>query len=289
LSLKEVAMPAATEDRVAAHLAALQTSVAELVTGEQWQRYLSVQARFHSYSFWNTLAILRARPNATRLAGFQQWRQLGRHVRKGEHGIAILAPIVRTVEQVQTDDASGPAESERRCVGFKVVYVFDVAQTDGDPLPETPAPTTVNGDAPAWLWHALAEQITGAGFHLERGPLPEPWSDANGVTLIEDRQVIVRHDLPDAQAIKTCAHELAHVLLHTGAHGALPRAVREVEAESVAFIVCSAAAGMDTAGYTLPYVAHWSNGDTALVAATGERTAACARTILDQLEEGRDR
>ena len=93
----------------------------------------------------------------------------------------------------------------------------------------------------------------------------------------------------DAQAIKTCAHELAHVLLHTDENCALPRAVREVEAESVAFIVCSAGGGMDTTGYTLPYVAHWSNGDTALVAATGERVAACARAILGQLEEGRDR
>jgi hypothetical protein len=282
-------MPTATEDRVAVHLAALQSSVAELVTGEQWQRYLSVQARFHGYSFWNTLAILRARPDASRLAGFQQWRRLGRYVRTGEHGIAILAPIVRTVEQAEPDDAAGPAEGERRCVAFKVVYVFDVAQTDGDPLPEIPAPATVNGDAPLWLWYALAEQIGGTGFHLERGPLPEPWSDANGITLVADQRVIVRHDLPDAQAIKTCAHELAHVLLHTGETCALPRAVREVEAESVAFIVCSTGGGMDTAGYTLPYVAHWSNGDTALVAATGERVAACARQILNQLEEGRDR
>jgi hypothetical protein len=281
-------MPTAIEDRVAVHLAALQSSVAEFVTGEQWQRYLSVQARFHSYSFWNTLAVLCARPDARRLAGFQQWRRLGRHVRKGEHGIAILAPIVRTVEHAEHDDAGGATESERRCVGFKVVYVFDVAQTDGDPLPEIPAPATVDGDAPVWLWYALAEQIAGAGFHLERGPVPEPWSGANGITLVEDRRVVVRHDLPDAQAIKTCAHELAHVLLHTDANCALPRAVREVEAESVAFIVCSSAAGMDTAGYTLPYVAHWSNGDTALVAATGERVAACARAMLDRLERGPD-
>jgi hypothetical protein len=280
-------VPNVTEDRVAVHLAALQSAVAELVTGERWQCYLSVQARFHSYSFWNTVAILRARPDASRLAGFQQWRRLGRHVRKGEHGIAILAPIVRTVEQAEPDNAGGPAEGERRCVGFKVVYVFDVAQTDGDPLPEIPAPATVDGDAPVWLWYALAEQIAGAGFHLERGPLPEPWSDANGVTLVEDRRVVVRHDVPDAQAIKTCTHELAHVLLHTDGNCALPRPVREVEAESVAFIVCSAAAGMDTAGYTFPYVAHWSNGDAALVAATGERVAACARTLLDRLEEGR--
>jgi DNA primase len=250
---------------------------------------LSVQARFHSYSFWNTLAILRARPDARRLAGFQQWRRLGRQVRKGEHGIGILAPIVRTVDHVEPDDTVGTAGSERRCVGFKVVYVFDVAQTDGDPLPEIPAPTTVHGDAPVWLWYALGEQIAGAGFHVERGPLPEPWSDADGITLVGDRRVIVRHDLPNAQAVKTCAHELAHVLLHTDESCALPRAVREVEAESVAFIVCSAGGGMDTAGYTLPYVAHWSNGDTALIAATGERVAACARTILDQLEDGRGR
>jgi hypothetical protein len=162
--------------------------------------------------FWNTLAILRARPDASRLAGFQQWRRVGRRVRKGEHGIGILAPVVRTVEPVEPNNAGGTANGERRCVGFKVVYVFDVAQTDGDPLPEIPAPATVNGDAPLWLWYALAEQIVGAGFLLERGPLPEPWSDANGITLAEDRRVIIRHDLADAQGIKTCAHELAHVL-----------------------------------------------------------------------------
>ena len=79
----------ATQDGVATHLAALQASVTELVTGEQWQLYLAVQARFHSYSFWNTLAIFTQRPDATLLAGFQQWRKLGRHVLKGQHGIAI--------------------------------------------------------------------------------------------------------------------------------------------------------------------------------------------------------
>ena len=279
----------ATEDRVATHLAALQTSVTELVTGEQWQHYLAVQARFHSYSFWNTLAIFTQRPDATLLAGFQQWRKLGRHVLKGEHGIAILAPIVRILDPTDNLSTTVPDEKVRRCVGFKVVHVFDVAQTDGDPLPDAPTPETVAGDGPAWLWHALAAQITAAGFHLERGPLPEPWSDANGVTMLDDRRVIVRHDLPDAQAIKTCAHELAHVLLHTDPTCPQPRPVREVEAESVAFVVCSAAAGMDTAGYSFPYVAHWSGGDTALIAATGERVAACARTILDRLDHGTDR
>jgi hypothetical protein len=282
-------MPTATEDRVAAHLAMLQSSVTELVTGEQWQRYLSVQTRFHTYSFWNTVAILRARPDATKLAGFRQWHSLGRRVRKGEHGIAILAPIVRTLDQLQPGNTAEPDEDERRCVGFKIVYVFDVAQTDGDPLPEPPMPATVNGDAPVWLWHAVAEQITAAGYRLERGPLPHPWSHANGITLVEDRHVIVRHDLLDAQALKTCTHELVHVLLHTDPHCALSRPVREVEAESVAFIVCSAAGGMDTAGYTFPYVAHWSGGDPAFVAACGQRVAACARGILDRVGQGHDR
>jgi hypothetical protein len=277
-------MSTATEDRVAIHLAALQSSVAELVTGEQWQRYLRVQARFHTYSFWNTVAIVRARPDATKLAGLHQWRRLGRHVRRGEHGIAILAPILRRVDRVEADNAG--EEAERRCVGFKVVYVFDVGQTDGDPLRSAPTPAIVDGKAPVWLWSALGAQITGAGFHLERGRIPEPWSDANGITLVEEARVIVRHDLPDAQAIKTCAHELAHILLHIDRDCALPRPVREVEAESVAFVVCSAAGDLDTAGYTFPYVARWSGGDPALVAATGLRVAACARTILDRCEPG---
>jgi hypothetical protein len=152
-----------------------------------------------------------------------------------------------------------------------------------------PAPVVVNGEGARWLWDAFAEQIASAGYHVERSPLPAPWSDANGVTLIDERRVLVRHDLPDAHAIKTCAHELAHVLLHTDENCPLPRRVREVEAESVAFIVCRAAGGLDTAGYTFPYVAHWSGGDTALVATTAQRVAACARTILGHLNDGFDR
>jgi hypothetical protein len=131
----------------------------------------------------------------------------------------------------------------------------------------------VDGNAPLWLWYALEEQVAAAGYRLERGPLPTRWADANGITLVDERRVIVRHDLPDAQAIKTCAHELAHVLLPTDPDCPLPLPVREVEAESVAFIVCRAAGDLDTAGYTFPYVAHWSGGDTSLVAATGERVA----------------
>jgi hypothetical protein len=111
--------------------------VSQLVTSQGWQDYLRVQARFHHYSANNVLLILIQKPDASRVAGFQQWKQLGRYVKRGESGIAIFAPITHKLKVTTTDDDDETA-SFIKLVGFKIVHVFDVGQTDGKPLPEVP-------------------------------------------------------------------------------------------------------------------------------------------------------
>lgn len=111
----------------------LRDGITELTNSDAWQRYLDVQGRFHNYSWGNSLLISRQYPEATKVAGYRTWQQLGRQVRKGERAIMILAPIVYTQK---TEDAVEPSTQSRVVRGFRSVPVFDIAQTDGEPLPE---------------------------------------------------------------------------------------------------------------------------------------------------------
>lgn len=266
------------EDRLAAVHGQLTAAVDALVDGPAWRRMLEVAARFHRYSPNNVLLITLQRPDATQVAGYQTWKQLGRQVRKGEAGIAILAPIA--VRRLAADDvppdAAQPETSERVLRGFRVTHVFDIGQTDGPPLPEV-RPQLLDGAAPLGVWADLLDQVEAAGYAFGYADI----APANGRTSHLERTVVLRPDLSGAQSVKTLAHELAHVLLHQP--GELPdgftRARAEVEAESVAFVVC-AAHGLATGEYTVPYVACWAGGDRELVRDTGMRVLSAAREIL---------
>jgi hypothetical protein len=156
---------AVTTSRTEELLQRLTEGVEQLTSSEAWLRYLDMQRRFHSYSFANCLLIAMQRPEATRVAGFRRWLELGRHVRKGEKGIAILAPIVSRVKVL--DEESG---DERTLVSaprsFRVVHVFDVAQTEGDELPEVPV-TRLTGDDPAGAYSQLVDVAHSLGFRVE--------------------------------------------------------------------------------------------------------------------------
>jgi len=333
----------------AAKLEQLHTTLAEQVgairNGQQWQRWLNVAATFPSYSLNNLLLISAQRPDATAVAGFGAWKALGRQVDKGSKGIAILAPMVRQPSEAAAGAgegagaaneagaertaggseanaavspagetpgaAKGPTTGQpaaRRGVGgFKVVHVFDVSQTSGTPLPERPRPVLLAGQAPEGLWDALAAQVQARGFELKRGDCA---GGANGLTHFLDRTVTVRADVDDAQAVKTLAHELGHVLLHdptglatvttpgmaltAGDPVLTPETVDtspgqcrgrlEVEAESVAYLVASAH-GLDTGAYTFAYVAGWAcEVDGArvdqVVRGTANRVLAAAKVVL---------
>ncbi len=267
-------------DRLAEVHERLVAAVEALTTGADWLRFLDTARRFRTYSLNNLLLIVAQRPDATRVAGYRTWQSLGRQVLRGEHGIAILAPC--TYKTDDSDDEAAETSHGRRVLrGFKVVHVFDIGQTEGEPLPEPPV-AILTGDAPGDLRDRLAQLIRAEGYAFTVGPLPEPFTDANGLTQHDARAVTVRHDLPAAKQAKTTAHELAHVLLHQpGAHD-LDRPRAEVEAESVAYLVC-AAAGLATDAYSFGYVATWSGGDADVIRATGERVIACAGRVLDAL------
>lgn len=250
-------------------LAQLQAGVEKLTTGEEWQRMLDMSNRLHAYSFGNVLLINCQRPGATMVAGYKRWQELGRQVRRGEKSIRILAPVV-----VKKEDEDG--NEKRALVGFRGTGVFDVSQTDGPPLPDV-RPCLLDGDAPSGLWDALAGQVEGRGFVLERGPC----GPANGLTDFTTRTVRVRDDVSPAQAAKTLAHELAHVLLHGPRHVQYfaCRGRCEVEAESVAYIVAGWA-GLPTDEYSFPYVAHWAGGDWKQVQEAGTAVLEAARGII---------
>jgi len=255
-------------------LDSLTEGIATLTRSDAWRRHLDVARRFHSYSFGNVILIHRQAPQATRVAGFNTWLKLGRHVRKGERGIAILAPCVYKVDQ-EDDDQD---EARRVLRGFKVAYVFDVEQTEGEDLPEVCR--RLQGEAPADAFDRLAQVAQGLGYSVERQEL----GTANGDCNFTLRRIRVSNEVSDVQAVKTLAHELAHAVLHENA--VVDRASAELEAESVAYIL-SAELRLDSSDYTFGYVATWAGGgDEALagIRAAGERIQGAARRLLTALE-----
>jgi len=270
-------MTHATSDRLSEAHDALVEAVESIATGEDWARMLDTASRFHRYSANNVFLIMLQRPEATRVAGYRTWQSLGRQVRKGEHGIRILAPC--KYRHTGLDAETGQEIIYAGIRGFTTTTVFDVSQTDGNELPDV-TPTLLDGEGVAGLWDALAAQVKLQGYTLERGDC----YGANGTTDHSVRTVRVRHDLGDAQATKTLCHELAHVLLHPDTATYLQcRGRSEVEAESVAFLVCHAA-GLTTDGYSFPYVARWADGDPDLVRSTAERVLKAARAVVASLE-----
>lgn len=267
----------------AAHHELVQ-ALESFTTSEDWGRWLTAMSQFHRYSAANCLMILAQRPDATQVAGFHAWKALGRSVRKGARGIAIWAPVTRKLEVEDEEESTTVV----RRVGFKLAYVFDVADTDGEPLPEHPGrPRLLSGQAPEGMVDVLVRQVDEAGYTLTFEPTVPGRPQANGVTSFLDRTVTVATEgRSEASQAKTLAHELAHVLLHADSvRSGIEGQRAEVEAESVAFLVCSAF-GLDSMDYTLGYVAGWSEGDVAQVMATATAVQRCAAAILDQVEVG---
>ncbi len=257
----------------------LVAGVEALTTSEQWLAYLAVAAKFTRYSANNTFLIMVQRPDATRVAGFHTWKSLGRSVKKGAKGIAILCPCVRR-DRVEDAD-SGEIITQSRVAGFRVDYVFDVHDTEGDDLPDDALQVQHPvGVAPDNMWDTLVRRVEEAGFTVQCAPVcDEALGTAWGRTQYAERLVTVKSTADPAGACKTLAHELAHVLLHE--HRLYEhRGTVEVEAESVAFIV-SAAWGLDASSYSTGYLAGWSGGDVAAITATADKVLGCARTILE--------
>ncbi len=259
----------------------LEAGIAELTSSEAWIAYLDVQRRFHRYSANNVLLIHLQRPEATRVAGFRRWLELGRHVRKGEKGIAILAPIVhRTkVRDEETGEEQVVTGAPRN---FRVAHVFDVSQTDGDDLPEAPF-QRLSGEDTTGSYTRLATVARSIGYTVEEDFLP---AQRNGDCNFVDHRIRIEVSNEPAMQVKTLCHELAHALLHDPAGYTGNRDLAELEAESVAYVVGDGL-GLDTGAYSFGYVAGWSGGGAEAIrgiAASAQRISRAARQILDALD-----
>ncbi len=224
----------------------LSNGVRQLVESNRWQEWLAVQSRFHKYSSNNALLILSQFPNATQVAGFHAWRGLGRNVRKGEKAIWILAPMTR---KVRDDDALATAESNKVLFGFKAAAVFDISQTHGEELPELCI--RIVGDDPNDAYSDLVHVADSLGYEVEDAEFD---GGLNGICDFELGCIRVEANLSPAQRVKTLSHEVAHAILH---EGFTSRELAELEAESVAFCVCSAL-GIDSSVYSFGYLAVWA-------------------------------
>ncbi|HVJ09461.1 MAG TPA: ArdC family protein [Acidisarcina sp.] len=237
--------------------------------------YLSAMARFHSYSFGNILAIARQRPTATRVAGYGAWKELGRFVKKGEKGIQILAPMVgyrrrrddADRNQAQ-DDNTKPAPA---LIGFRAVYVFDVAQTEGADLPEFDHNITGEvGEHRDRLIAFLDSQNIALDYNENIAP-------ALGVSY--GGKIAILPGQSKAEEFVTLVHELAHELLHKTERRTMTTAtVRETEAEAVAFIV-GQAIGLEMGKASSDYIQMYA-GNAALLAESLEVVQRTSAVIL---------
>lgn len=266
------AAASAKPDHRADAWARLESGLAAITTGEDWRAYLSVQARFHNYSFGNVLLILSQCPAASRVAGFSTWTSLGRYVRKGESALWIFAPSVRKPKAANADGSDTDAAPEdlgsstSTIAYFITVPVFDVSQTDGEPLPELPrlewrSQAGEDSAASSALYSSLSAFGTGLGWDIKREPGASiealGHAGALGLCCYSKRSILLLDTLTGAEVCRTLAHELAHALCDGQAGDRLAIEDRELRAESVAFLVLEYFGLSEGDESSFNYVATW--------------------------------
>ena len=261
--------------------AGIEQGIKELFESEKYMRYLSVMSRFHRYSVNNTMLIYMQKPDATLVAGYNKWKnQFERHVKKGEHGITIIAPtpFKKKIEEQKLDpdtkapilDAEGKAVMEEREVEipmFRPVKVFDVSQTDGKPLPELASSLSGN----VQNYEAFMEALR------RSAPVPlsvEPMAaNMDGYFSPDQQRIAIREGMSEVQTVSAAVHEIAHSKLHNYAKAQeeaaragdkeppkkKDRNTEEVEAESISYAVCQYY-GIQTGENSFGYIANWSQG-----------------------------
>lgn len=255
----------------------IDAGVQQVFTSEKYRDYLKFMSRFTDYAARNTLLIAMQKPDATLVAAYGKWKQLGRQVSKGESGIEILAPVAYktgTVEEIERPvvDEFGnrqynPDGTEKTeiiqnpvmDIAFKKAYVFDVSQTTGKeiPVPVSDLSGELDSDKMGAILKAL-QRVT--GIEIQFAEIP---GGAKGYYSPADNKIVVQSGMSDAQTLKTAFHECAHKLLHDpdlkSPTTKSARNEKEVQAESTAFIVAERM-GLDTSEYSFPYIASWSDG-----------------------------
>lgn len=246
-------------------MAVLERGIEGILDSESFADYLKTMARFHTYSFTNVAMIVAQRPEATQVAGYKTWQTLGRQVRKGEKGIVIFVPHRKRVgespDENKEDQQAGEQvkETTHMITGFGLGRVFDVSQTEGEPLPEPPAVQELDGESEtgARIDQRMSRFLIEEGVRLSS----EDTGRANGYYRPAQRLIAISDRLSGNQRTKTLVHEAAHYLADH--RGQVTREDAETVAESSAFVVL-AHYGIDTGSYSFPYVARWAEDKAVL-------------------------
>ena len=233
--------------------------------------YLDCMSRFHRYSWSNVMLIDMQMPGATQVAGFHTWRQMKRWVRKGESGIAILAPMTRRKKEV----GPGNDDDQDAITGFRTVHVFDVSQTDGEPLPDLSKPAGTIGRSLI----QLEQLVRRSGISLSYESIP---SGADGYSA--HGRIGIEQSRTELERFAILAHELAHEWLGHHQQAASTR-LRETEAEAVAYVVCRAQ-GIDMPGSS-EYIQLY-RGDARLLGESLSRIQRVAARILESMQNAVD-
>ena len=249
---------------------------------EVLERYLGALARFHHYSFGNMMMIMFQFPEASKVAGFRTWKKLGRWVKQGESGIAILAPMIgrKKVDDESNDHQESSRSKVKTLFGFRVAHVFDVSQTEGHELPKL---SEISGSAEDNLQHLEGVYQT-LNIKLETRLLPDGMRGAS-----MGGHVVIKEGLEEPMRFRVLAHELAHELLHRDMvrdDVIQNRKLIETEAESVAFVVCKAH-GVETQAMSSEYI-RLHRGDNKLLMASLDRIQQTATRIIGLIEKQRD-
>ncbi|WP_394253540.1 ArdC-like ssDNA-binding domain-containing protein [Arthrobacter pityocampae] len=263
----------------------LTVQVEALTSTEEWAKFLQFAQSFHAYSFNNLMLILSQRPTATAVAGFRQWQDKGRQVRKGEKSIKIFGYSSKkvTVENTETGE-----EEEKKVPRFPILSVFDIDQTDlidGSETGESHSNpvTRLTGEDEAGISTKVTTYLESLGWTVEREEIP---GETNGYTTTDGtKRVAVDSRLSPAQSAKTLVHEAAHVLMHAHedpAQYVAHRGLKETEAESVAYVVAGML-GLDTSAYSVGYIAGWANADLDLIHSTAANVLTTVHILADAL------
>lgn len=247
-------------------------SALEAGHSEALTRYLAAISRFHKYSLHNVMLIVLQKPDATHVAGFHMWRKFGRHVRRGEKGINIFAPILRRKKYSENGTQENPEDT---VLGYRPCTVFDVSQTEGKLLPSI---GRVLGDARHYGEKLVAYTLS-LGIQLDYSPAIAP---ARGIS--EGGKITLLPHLDSAEHAAVLAHELAHEILHhQPRRAATSKTIRETEAEAVAHVVCQAL-GLSTGTASADYI-QLHRGDAKLLFESLNYIRLAAGRILEGILE----